>query len=278
MTSMRRVGSRGGFSLLEALVAMSIASLLVILVSQVFLAQNQFYSHAIGQNLADDAVRTAAEFLGEELRGGLAGGVVEATRRGVVIRSAVAVGGVCSLGANDIRVFVPGINEADTTEVAGYALRDAAGDWTFVAMTWELLFKSSGDPARNCADQGVDTTGARDDFIKLNLVGPSQGDLVMLYRETAFSIGASSLDPKFLALYRGENGATAVELATGLMSASQFEYLVMGYWMTEPYSGLLGFITEIRATLETSGEGDSTATTGYSTSMSVRVPLQSGGD
>lgn len=255
---------------------MSIASLLVILVSQVFLAQNNFYANAIGRNYADDAIRTTAEFLGADLRSGLVGGVVKATSRGVVLRSAIAVGGVCSTYFGMGRVFMPGINAADTTEVAGYALRSAAGTWTYTAMTWGTLLITGGDPAQDCSDEGVDTTGARDDFIKLNVSGVAIGDIVMLYRETDFSIEASSLDSTFLALYRGESGSTAVELATGLMSDSGFEYLIGTTWYTTPYWPQYPFISEIRVTVETAGEGDSTATTGYSSSMTLRVPLQGG--
>jgi hypothetical protein len=100
----------------------------------------------------------------------------------------------------------------------------------------------------------------------------------MLYKETKFTIGASTLDPTFLALYRGENGGTPVELATGLMSSSQFEYQIMGFWLTDPYSGLFDLISEVRVTVETTGEGDSTATTGYSTNLTIRIPLQGGGE
>ena len=256
---------------------MSIASLLVILVSQVFLAQNQFYSKAIGRNFADDAIRTVADYLGTELRSGLAGGIVAATRRRVVLRSAVSVGGICDRQGSNIRLFMPGISDADTTEVAGYAIRDSVGDWDFTAMVWGTLLRDIGaSPADDCLDQGIDTTDARDDFVEFRISGLVGGDLVMVYREIEYEIKTSALDSTFLAVYRGENGATGVELATGLMNSSQFEYRVGATWYTAPGSSRLDSISEVRVTVQATGDGDSTATNGYSTTVTFRIPLQGG--
>jgi prepilin-type N-terminal cleavage/methylation domain-containing protein len=269
---------RSGFTLLEAIIAMSIASLLVILVSQVFLSQNEFYAKAVGRNFADDAVRTTAEFLGAELRGSVAGGVVVATQRQAVLRSAIGVGGICDVSGSDVRLYMPGISDADTTEAKGYATRDSVGDWVFTATAWGTLLSGIGaSPADDCEDEGVDTTGARNDFVEFQISSMSLGDLVMLYRETNYEIKASALDESFLALYRGENGGTGVELATGLMAPSQFEYLVGSTWYTAPGSSRLDSISEIRVTVEATGDGDSTATDGYSASVTFRVPLQGGG-
>jgi hypothetical protein len=257
---------------------MSIASLLVILVSQVFLSQNEFYGKAVGRNFADDAVRTTAELFGAELRGSLAGGVVAATQRRIVLRSAVSVGGICDRSGSDVRLFMPGVTAADTTEAVGYAIRDSAGDWTFTAMAWGTLLRDiGGGPADDCESNGVDTTGARDDFVEFQIASMSEGDLVMVYRETEYEIKTSSLDSTSLALYRGENGGTGVELATGLMASSQLDYLVGTTWYTTPGAAQLDSISEIRVTVAAAGDGDSTSTDGYSTSETFRVPLQGGG-
>jgi hypothetical protein len=259
------------------MIAMSIASLLVILVSQVFLAQNSFYAKSVGRSFADDAIRTTSEFLGAELRGAVVGGVVVATQRRAVLRSAIAVGGICDRNGSDIRLYLPGITGADTTESTGYAIRDSVNNWAFTPTSWGSLLRDiGGNPADDCDGNGVDTTGAREDFVEFRISGMSVGDLVMVYRETEYEIRASSLDPTFLALYRGENGGTGVELATGLMASSQFDYLVGTTWYTAPGAARLDSISEIRITVEATKDGDSTATKGYSTSMTIRVPLQGG--
>lgn len=257
---------------------MTISSVLIILVAQVFLTQNQFYTRAVGRNLADDAVRTAAEFLGSELRNAPMGGVVAATSRRAVLRSAIAVGGVCDRGGGSrLRIYMPGISTADTTEAAGYAVRDANGDWSYNAETWGSLLDDIGeDPADDCESEGVDTTNAMNDFVEFRIGGQDVGDLIMVYRELEYEIAESDLDPGMLAIYRGENGGDQLELATGLMTGSQFEYLVGSTWLAAPSGAQMDSISEIRVTVQATGRGDSITSLDYSTTVSFRVPLQGG--
>jgi prepilin-type N-terminal cleavage/methylation domain-containing protein len=269
------VTRRQGFSLLEALIAMTIASVLVILVSSVFLAQNNFYVSSLARSRADDAVRTAAEFLAGELRTTQVGAVVTAEERRMVVRVPVSVGGVCDEGSGiRVHMYVPGASSLDSTEVGGYAVEDSVGAWAYTSAAWASMLQGIGvDPAADCENEGTDTTGITADFVEMDIAGPGLGDLVMFYKEVEYQLAPSQLDPGMLAVFRGSAGSTLVELASGFRSVSKFEYRVGGSFSTSVTSSSLDSIREVQFTLEAAGEGDSTTTDGYAANLAVRVPL-----
>lgn len=217
--------SRGGFTLLEALIALTLSSIIVALVSSVFLAQNTFYATVSDQSTVQDNVRTMTAVLASEVRGISPGGVQLAEADRFVVRAPVAVGGVCDPRASQVRVHIAGLAGVDTSAVMGYAVGGGIGPWTFQTATWGSFFSSSGSvDAGACANNGADTTGAAADFVDLNIAGVPTGDLVMLFTEVEYSIAASVLQPGSLALYRGPFGGTLTELVTGLTTDAGFQY------------------------------------------------------
>ena len=90
------VGVRqAGFTLLEAILALTLSSVIVGLVSSVFLAQNDFYRLVVQRTRVQDNLRVVTDLIASEIRGASNGGVITAESRRFVVRLPLTVGGVC---------------------------------------------------------------------------------------------------------------------------------------------------------------------------------------
>ena len=209
------------------MVALTLASVIVALVTSVFLAQNDFYRSVMQRTRVQDNLRIVTDLIRSEVRGVAGGGVTAAESRRFVVRLPIAMGGVCQGGGAFVRVYMPGLSEIDGTEVAGYAKQDAGGSWTYTTDTWGNVLTSSGTPdADACLTlNGADTVGATADFGRFSISGGgAPGEVIMIYREVEFKIDRSQLDPKTLAVYRGVTGDMLREFATGITPDTKFQY------------------------------------------------------
>jgi prepilin-type N-terminal cleavage/methylation domain-containing protein len=219
-----------GFTLLEALVAMTLSSVVVMLVTSVFVVQNRFYSHIVNRGTLHESVRTAAALVASDLRGLASGGVVAAEPDSLVIRAPLAMGVVCGVDERKAYVFLPfGGAGFRADEVSGYGLRDPDGSWSYTAAAWSSVHRASGSgPAGVCAGAGAEVEGAWEDFHRLDDLAPSGalkvGVMVMVFQERVLKIGVSALKPSSKAIYRGRPGGTLAEVATGLSEESGFWY------------------------------------------------------
>jgi prepilin-type N-terminal cleavage/methylation domain-containing protein len=222
-------GTRG-FTLLEALVAMVLSSVVVMLVTSVFVTQNRFYSHVVNRATLHESVRTAAALVSSDLRGLASGGVVAAEPDSLVIRAPLSMGVVCGVDQRKAYVFLPLEGSAfRADEVSGYGLRDAAGSWSYTSAEWSSVHWPSGPgPAGGCAGAGAEVEGASEDFHRLDDLAASGalkvGDMVMVFQERVLKIGVSALEPSRKAIYRGRPGGALAEVATGLSEESGFWY------------------------------------------------------
>lgn len=223
-----------GFTLVEALVAMVLATVVVMLVTSAFVVQNRFYSDAIKRTGLHESVRGATFLLSADLRGVSEGGVVVADEDVLAVRAPVLIGAVCGLDGNKAYVFLPAEEaELKAEAVDGFAVKDARSEWRYTNGEWNGVFHSSGgEAAGTCARSGADTTGAVGNFFRLDGLSsspsPKVGDLVMLFRELEFRLAPSALVPGSRALFRGPRGEPLTELATGFSSRAGFEYALAG--------------------------------------------------
>ena len=103
------VGSRrAGFTLLEAMIALTLSSVIVALVSSVFLTQNNYYRSVVQRTRVQDNLRVVMDLIASEVRGVAGGGVTVAESRRFVVRLPIAMGGVCHAQAGHGRVYMPG--------------------------------------------------------------------------------------------------------------------------------------------------------------------------
>ncbi len=207
--------------------ALTLSTLIVSLVASVFLTQNDFYALVMGRSKVHDNLRVVSDLIASEIRGVSEGGVILAQSKRFVIRLPLAVGGVCHAQAGHGRVYMPGLSDISSNEVAGYARQDANGDWTYALDPWSNLLVSSGAAdADECATRsGADTVGASQDYGRLLISGGTTlGEAIMIWQEVEFRVATSDLDPTTLAVYRGVTGDALREFATGIDSGTAFSY------------------------------------------------------
>lgn len=281
-------GGQGGFTLIEAVVALSLSAVVVVLVSTVFLVQNRYYEIQLARGAAQDGARTVTEGMASELRSVTRGGVEVADSDRVVVRSPVVLAAVCAqTGSDEVAVqFDGGPAGIDTDEVTGFAVRDpVTGDWTYHdGASWSAIRQLTGTPAADCAANGADTTAATGDFTNLRQIAtyhgslPAVGQLLMLYREVEYAIGASLMRPPALALFRSVGGGTPVEYATGLDPSTGFEYRTGGTTYTGTVvGGMLPAIDAIRIVAEAREAPGTGGVDDVTYGWSVNVFLRNGG-
>lgn len=274
---------RRGFTLIEALVALVLSSVVIVLVSGTFLAQSRYYSSQTLNVRAHDNARVATGRLASEIRSTMEDGFVVAGPRTLTIRSPMVLAMVCDRVSSQVRVhFEGGVSQLATNEVAGVALRDAGtGAWTYQNASWSTLDGGFIGAAGACADNGADTAAAVPEFQEIAQLGvlfgtpPDEGDLVMFFRETTFRIQQSTLDTLTLGLYRREYGGSLVEFATGMDTTAQFQYRTGGTTYADTVSSSsVGDIDAVRivadARLPARSGGQEDITFGWSVNLAVR--------
>ncbi len=248
------------------------------LVASVFWAQNDFYALVVERAKVHDNLRVVTDLIASEIRGVSGGGVATAQSRQFVIRLPLAVGGVCDPSLVHGHVYMPGLSEIDGDDVAGFARRDANGDWTYTTDTWSHLFVSSGViDAQDCAaESGTDTVGATQDFGNLHFnAATTLGEVIMIWQQVEFRIDESELDPTTLAVFRGVTGGTLREFATGITPDTKFEYSKDGTTFLSSITGpALDSIEVIRVTASAIASDSAGAVDAYEYEWTVKIPLR----
>lgn len=245
-----------GFSLVEATIAMTISTVLVLAVGSVFIAQSRFYERLNGGATIQDAARTAAQEIQNAVSGMVPGGLLEADSLTFSIRRPQTLAVVCAMqGANAHSLLTAGIDAVDDDVADGMGkLNTATGAWTFAAgSTSSVTGPTGGTPAARCFTNGTDTVGARNDFMRLNglagwfgAVTPVVGDVYMFYEEVEYAFAPSTLTGSVWGLFRGEKDGTLAEFVSSMDSLAYFEYRVAGSWRTSVTSGSLASVDAIR--------------------------------
>jgi len=223
-----------GFSLVEAIVALTISTVIVMLVSSTFLAQNRFYAQQLQRVSAHDNARTMTEMIAADLRSASAGSMIAAEPDWFIVRSPIGIAVVCGTsGPGRVSVHLEGgASLVDSEDFSGFAVRnDTTGAWRYHEwVTWGSIYQSGGNPAQDCLGEGADTVGARSEFMRLRNLNnyhsstPQLGSLIMLYRSVHYHLQPSHVDPTTLGLFRGLYGDTIRELATGFDATARFQY------------------------------------------------------
>ena len=273
----------GGFTLVETLIALVLSSFVVLLASHAFLVQNQFYSMQTIRVGVQDNARAATELMAREVRNATQDGVVVAGSRTLTVRSPIVMAVVCHRqGSPNADVLTEGGQDAiDTGAVAGVAVRNDS-TWEYVRPpTWSSIDGLDTDAAADCAGNGADTVGVRPDFHRLNNLntlipsGVDEGDVVMLFRETTFSIRTSQLDGTTLGLFRADYGEAAVEFATGIDTTAHFQYRTSaGTYVDTVTAGALGDVDAVRIVLESRRPPATGGADDITFGWSVNVPLR----
>lgn len=275
-------GGRAGFTLVEAIVSLVISAGLVALISSVFLVQTDFYGTQLQRTAAQDNARSVTELISTELRTVMGGGFVVAEDTLLVVRSPISLSVVCALQGSSVHTFFDGgTADLDSLEMSGIGVyNDTTATWSYYATTWANIYQS-GNSADRCEGEAADTVEAYDHFQRLQRIGtlhgslPPIGTLIMFYRETAFALTESTLEPGSIGLYRGTYGGTLVEFASGMDATAEFLYRTGGTNYRNPIApaslatiDAVRLVAATRVRAQTGGRDDVVA------GWSVNVPLR----
>lgn len=226
---------RDGFTLVETLVALTLSTVLVGLVTSVFIAQSDFYDDVTRRSDVHSDARTVLDVVTGDVRASSQGAFVIAGPGQLVMRVPVTVGLVCAVSGSTVSTYLPRSGAGlDTASVTGYAFRERDGTWSWAFDSWSSLYDSEGTTIKgDCGGIGMDTTGIpASHFVSLAGPGSSSdatiGAALMLHREIELRFAASGLDPSRTGLFRGTYGSTLVEVASGLGSDAEFSYRLKG--------------------------------------------------
>jgi len=284
---MRAPLNRAGFTLLEALIALTLGAVIVGLVTSVMVAQGRFYRDTSRRAELQGTVRTITDQLREELQAVTRSGITVATGTQLTFRLPISLGVLCAGGvkvkgkwAVDASAYLPSPGGGISSDrVSGYAIRNpSTGAWSYTNTAWGTLSPGTAGAAAACAAIGADTAGGGGDFRQLSasVVGaPDAGTVLMLYTTVEFRFQDSTLRPGARALFRSEAGGTLIEYATGLANTARFEYRRTGQtaFQASVTGGQLQQIEEIRVVSRIEQAGEAEAET-ILYEWDLRVPLR----
>lgn len=252
---------RRGFSLVEAVVALTISTAVLLLVGSLFVAQGNFYDSLGRRAQAQDNVRAVAERLAVEIRSVMPGGFTLASEGRMGFRRPLALGVVCDRVGGESYVQLGMGEEIIDDAVGGFAWRDSTGVWQYRDRRWPDMFDGAGGAAAAaCFDQGADTVGFSDTYYTLQGVDrPAPGGRLMIFAEMEYEVDLSALDDATLGLHRTVSDGDRVEFTSGLGAETEFGYRVGSTWQTEVAGGSLTDIEAVRVT------------------VSSRIPAKTGG-
>ena len=288
------IRDRAGFTLIEALVATLIGTIVVGMVTSVMVSQSRYYGDASRRAELQTSVRAVVELVREELQSLTLDGIRTAETDQLVFRVPLAIGSVCDgggrgrgRGAASVYLPAPG-SGISSDRVSGWGWRDPRpddtsgnnnlDDWNYRNNPWTSLNVGGGTSKTTCYNMGADTVGGGSDYYTLS--GPltafaDDGDLLMLYTEVEYLIDDSALRPGTLALFRREGTGSLTEFAPGLTSDTRFEYREHGddYFETNPSSWEIDDIIEIRLTVVAERQ-DQIAGANSEYRWQVRIPIR----
>jgi prepilin-type N-terminal cleavage/methylation domain-containing protein len=278
-----RAEDRGGFTLPEAIIALTISSVLVLLVGTLFRVQNDFFSHVFLRSQVQENARSTAETIATELRSVGANGFLLADSTRMAFYSPLAIGMVCGAESNDVVIHLPGgIAALDTTEVGGFAYRNPSTRWSYYEHTWSQLKLTGGAPAATCYANGADTTGVSSEFVRLAYVDNDtgfslaalRGASIAIVRKTEFKFAQSQLVEGDRALYWGTYGGTLRELVTGVSEDAHFEFRYFSTTWAKYATGTnLANVDAVRVVAESIGRGETSGQLNYDFGFTVDIPL-----
>lgn len=273
------VRGREGYTLVEAIMATTLGSLVLVLALSTLQTQSGFYTGLEVRTGHTEVLRMAATLVTSEIRSTPVGGIVVAEPSRIVVRRPLVIMLPCAqedtgglLGTDDgTYLYFPPGEAIDTASVAGYGVRNADGTWSYSSAAYgDLDITFPSDAADACADAGSDTAGATSDFGHVAQSIPP-GTLYMLYKELELYLYSSTLAPSSQALYGGEPGTTSMEMVSGLHADSHFEYhLVDGTYESTVSGSTRQLIDRVRLVVAP----DSIARAGSPPRWTIDIPLK----
>jgi len=252
---------KSGFTLIEVLIALSVAAILGVTVSGLMIGQQRFYRHADATIVSQQNLRAALDLMTAEIRMASPTDLIAATPDSIAFRADLIRAVVCdSTGPDEAVLFV---YDTVTTANLGIGFRGAAFsgayDSAFVyADTWtpsvgavggssETLCVANGAPAGLNPKFYRRVTGWSGQFGDV----PDRGSIVRFYGRLSYRFGPSTFSTGNLAIWRNNQ-----ELVSPFANGGTFRYVMNDNSVLSSVSGAqLANVASIRIMASAMGNG-----------------------
>jgi type II secretory pathway pseudopilin PulG len=222
-----------GFVLAELLVAMVVAAIIGVALTQLIISQSRFVALQSGVMQARGGARAALNVLATDLRMVTDSGLVAASPDSVTLRVAFAFGVACrQSGGSTIVSLLPADSASYfAAALSGYAWRDTTGAYVYVE---PATVSSTSAPLSSCTGASPPITTlttsawpARAVGLRPNDIRTAQGTVVYLYQLVRYAFAPSGELPGRIGLWRRvlSTGASD-ELVAPFDTSAGFQFLV----------------------------------------------------
>ena len=256
------VRNESGFTLVEALVALTISGILATGLISLLVGQSRFYDRTDDQLNAEQVAQATFDLVSAELRMASAQDLMAATPDSVRIRFALSLALVCdSTGADEavLYVFDRTTNAGLSGSFVGMAVSGPYEETFEYADGWNPVpTGSGGGPRSTCTASGSPGSAPDSDYLKISGWGakftggvPERGALVRGYGSLTYRFAASTFFAANTALWRGTQ-----ELVGPFDDAAAFSYVMAdGTVRTSVVGTALDSVVAVRMTATAVGEG-----------------------
>lgn len=258
----RLVHNEGGFTLVEALVALTISGILASGLISLLVGQSRFYDRTDDQLNAEQVAQATFDLVSAELRMASAQDLLAAASDSVTIRFDVVRGVVCdSTGSDEASIYVYNrtTNAGLTGSFFGIAVSGPYEETFEYEDNWNPTPTATGSgPKSDCTASGTPGTAPDSDYLRVTGWGarftdgvPERGALMRGYGSLTYRFAASSFFATRTALWRGTQ-----ELVGPFDNTAAFSYVMANGSVQSFVSGsALDSVIAVRMTATATGEG-----------------------
>ena len=260
--SRRLVTNQRGFTLVEALIALTITGILASGLISLLIGQSRFYDRTDDQLNAEQVVQATFDLVSSELRMGSAQDLLAATADSVRIRFTLSLALVCDSTGSDeaaLYVFDRTTNAGLSGSFVGMAVSGPYEETFEYADSWNPVPTATGaGPKSDCTASGAPGTAPDSDYLRIagwaaRFTGgvPERGALVRGYGSLTYRFAASTFFTANTALWRETQ-----ELVGPFDNTAAFAYVMSDGTVQSSVTGTaLDSVIAVRLTATAIGEG-----------------------
>lgn len=258
----RLVASERGFTLVEALIALTISGVVASALLSLVIAQSRFYDRTDDQTTAEQSAQATFDLVSAELRSAGASDLLAAEPDSVTFRYDIIRGIVCdATGADEVALYLYDrtTNAGLTSSFFGIAVSGPFVEDFEYEDGWNPTPSASGSgPKSDCLAAGEAGLGSSSDYLRLSgwtsrfATGvPERGAMIRGYGKLTFKLAGSTFFSGRSALWRGTQ-----ELLGPFAAGASFAYVMDdGSVQSSVTSSDFVDVVAVRLTATALGEG-----------------------
>ena len=275
---MSSVANEGGFTLVEALVALTISSIVAGALVSLLIGQSRFYERTDDQLGAEQVAQATFDLLSSEIRMAGATDLLAAEADSLALRYDVLRGVVCDQTTGDaaaLYVYDRVTNAGLTGSFVGIGLSGPYATAFDFADGWNPTPSASGSgPKGVCTSAGFPGTAASSDYLELSgwtshfSATPIRGAMVRGYGRVSYTVAPSTFFATRWSVWRGSQ-----ELVGPFDSGAAFSY-VMADGSVQSSVTPSDFDEVVAVRLTATAVGDGANRFGVSREVDFEVPFR----